>query len=274
MKIWQIDFSKRPYKNQRGQTLWELCVCDSSDAGFRYSSICPQSEVNAHWLTESLKKIQNGTLPDRFDVFRPQCLGLIETSGKILGVPVQPNRHCLHLKTWLSEQEYKNNEYYTGESFEPLAFEKLPPIPAPIQGKEWRFGTLNAGDLIEVFADLPIPILSMPKSLYPVNLGLASTVPIPGIIIDGGRQSIRLAKWLHETQPAALNYIAGAPDGLILDAGLADRWVLATFEDVDVAKAGLMYQQRKQQSHQLHFILIRPDDSGMTYSGFWLLQDT
>ncbi len=128
-------------------------------------------------------------------------------------------------------------------------------------------------NLINAFTDLPIPILNMPKSLYPVNLGIASTTLVPGIIIDAGRQSMRLAQWLQETQPVALNYIAGSPDGLILEAGLAERWVLATFEDPEVTKASQIYQQRKQKSHQLHFILIRPDDSGITYTGFWLLQN-
>lgn len=273
MQIWQIDISKRPYKDQTGQILWELCVCDSSDTGFRYSSLCPQSEVNAEWLTKTLKNAQQGTLPDRFDVFRPQCLGLIETAGKLLGVAVQPNPHCVHLKTWLSQQNYQNSKYYTDEIFNPLAIERTPPTPAPIQGQQWRFAALNAADLIDAFTDLPIPILNMPKSLYPVNLGIASTTPVPGIIIDAGRQSMRLAQWLQETQPVALNYIAGSPDGLILEAGLAERWVLATFEDPEVTKAGQIYQQRKQKSHQLHFILIRPDDSGITYTGFWLLQN-
>ncbi|NER29619.1 MAG: DUF1092 family protein, partial [Symploca sp. SIO1C4] len=61
-------------------------------------------------------------------------------------------------------------------------------------------------------------------------------------------------------------------DGLILDAGLVDRWVVATFDDREVAAAALVYQQRQQLSKGLHFLLVQPDDSGMTYSGFWLLQ--
>ncbi|MEO1376977.1 MAG: Tab2 family RNA-binding protein, partial [Cyanobacteria bacterium J06635_10] len=69
------------------------------------------------------------------------------------------------------------------------------------------------------------------------------------------------------------NYIAGAPDGLVLEAGLVDRWIVATFEDEEVAEAAKVYQQRKQQSQGLHFLLVQPDDSGMTYTGFWLLQE-
>jgi hypothetical protein len=84
---------------------------------------------------------------------------------------------------------------------------------------------------------------------------------------------MQLARWLQDVQPVALNYIAGAPDGLILEAGLVERWVVATFEDKEVATAAQMYEQRKQLSRGLHFLLVQPDDSGMTYSGFWLLRE-
>jgi len=37
-----------------------------------------------------------------------------------------------------------------------------------------------------------------------------------------------------ESQPVALNYVAGEPAGLM---GLVDRWIVATFEDQEVAAA-------------------------------------
>lgn len=80
-----------------------------------------------------------------------------------------------------------------------------------------------------------------------------------------------LARWLQQIQPVALNYIPGDPDGLILEAGLVDRWVLTTFTDADVITAAKTFQSRQQAAKGLHFLLVQPDDSGMTYSGFWLL---
>ncbi|HEY9862295.1 MAG TPA: Tab2 family RNA-binding protein, partial [Candidatus Obscuribacterales bacterium] len=141
-----------------------------------------------------------------------------------------------------------------------------------IQGEQWRFAAIAAGQLVAAFQDRPIPILEMPEILLPLSLGLASDLPVPGVIIDAGRRSMKLAQWLQQVRPVALNYMAGSPDGLILEAGLADRWVLATFEDPEVKTAAQAYEQRKQASQGLHFLLVQPDDSGMTYSGFWLLQ--
>ncbi|HEY9646817.1 MAG TPA: Tab2 family RNA-binding protein, partial [Chroococcidiopsis sp.] len=160
------------------------------------------------------------------------------------------------------------------QPYEPIALEQPPPLPLPEQiwGQQWRFAAIAAADLVLSFQDRPIPIRSMPDALLPVNLQLPSTLSIPGVVVDGGRQSMRLARWLQAQQPAALKYIAGEPDGLILEAGLVDRWVLATFDDAEVVTAARTYQERLADSRGLHFLLIQPDDSGMTYTGFWLLQ--
>ncbi|NEP46540.1 MAG: DUF1092 family protein, partial [Okeania sp. SIO2H7] len=82
-----------------------------------------------------------------------------------------------------------------------------------------------------------------------------------------------IAKWLEEARPFTIKYIPGEPDGLILEAGLSDRWILATFEDKEVAEAGKVFEERKEKGQGLHFLLVQPDDSGMTYSGFWLLKN-
>ncbi|MEO9127571.1 MAG: Tab2/Atab2 family RNA-binding protein [Microcoleus sp.] len=275
MRIWQADFYRRPLRDETGKPLWELLICDSAQT-FQFSALCRQSEANSNWLASQLQqqaKIDN--LPDIIQVFRPQSLGLIEAAGKVLGVKVEATRRTAALKTLLQQraQEYSSLPNYTGEAYKPIALDTPPPVPLPenLWGDGWRFASLPAGDIAEAFSGRPLPILEMPESLLPLNLGLASTVPVPGVVIDGGRQSMRLARWLQDAKPFALNYIAGAPDGLILEAGLADRWVVATFEDSEVKAAAEVYQQRKQSSQGLHFLLVQPDDTGMTYTGFWLL---
>jgi RNA-binding protein Tab2/Atab2 len=141
-------------------------------------------------------------------------------------------------------------------------------------GDKWQFVTLTAGQLVADFADRPIPIVSMPDYLLPPHWGLGANVAIPGVIIYGGRQSMRLAQWVMETNPVSLNYLGDDPGGLVLDAGLADRWVMLTFNDREVSQAAKLFEARKRLVHGLHFLLVTPDDSGVTNSGIWLLQSS
>lgn len=274
MKIWQADFYRRPLRDAAGQTLWELLICDATRT-FTYTAFCPPSQANAKWLVEQFQ-LAAQQLPDIIQVFRPQSLSLITTAAQQLGISVEPTRRTTALKQWLQERIafYRNEENYTGEEYNPLV-DKPPPTPLPenLWGEQWRFATLAAGDVEEAFGERPIPILSMPDFLLPLNLGIASTVAIPGVVIYGGRRSLQLARWLQQELPVALNYNAGEPSGLVLEAGYSDRWIVATFTDPEVAAAAKVYQQRLQQSLGLHFLLVQPDDSGMTYSGFWLLRE-
>ena len=273
--IWQADFYRRPLKDENGKTLWELLLCNSTGS-FKYEALCPQSEANATWLANQFSIASSGNLPDKIQVFRPQSLSLIETAAQQLGIAVEPTRRTDALKQWLQEkaQEYPHMSNYTGEPYQSIALDKPPPVPLPenLWGEQWRFAMLAAGDIKDAFSEKPIPILEMPEFLLPFNLGIASTISVPGVIIYGGRQSMRLARWIEESRPVALNYIAGAPDGLILEAGLIDRWIVATFEDKEVSQSAQMYEHRQELSKGLHFLLVQPDDSGMTYTGFWLLR--
>jgi len=267
MNIWQADFYRRPLKDEKAQVLWELLICNPTRS-FTYEALCPQSEANASWLVSQLHLAAGASqqLPDVIQLFRPQSLGLIQSAAQQLGIKVEPTRRTYALKQWLQQRQ--------SPGYDRLALDKPPPTPLPenLWGEQWRFATLPAGDVEEAFAERPIPILEMPEFLLPIDLGLASTVAVPGVVIYGGRQSMRLASWLREASPVSLNYIVGEPAGLVLEAGLADRWIVATFEDKEVAAAAQMYEQRKQLSKGLHFLLVQPDDSGMTYSGFWLLR--
>jgi len=275
MVIWQADFYRRPLKDTSGQPLWELLVCDQTRQ-VEFIAMCPQSQANSTWLVKQLQQAIVMQKPDRIQVFRPQSLSLLEIAGKALGISVEPDRNTVTLKQWLKERSkhYSELEYYTGEPYEPVNLEQLPPLPLPedLWGDRWRFANIPAGNLQEFFADRPIPILQIPDKFLPFNLGLASVVSIPGIVIDGGKKSMQLARWLAEVQPFSCNYIAGSPDGLILESGLVDRWVMATFEDTEVMDAAKTFEVRKQLAKGLHFILVQPDDSGITFTGFWLLK--
>ncbi|KGF73619.1 hypothetical protein DO97_16735 [Neosynechococcus sphagnicola sy1] len=279
MTIWQADFYRRPLQDESGQPLWELLICDQTRS-LTFSALCPQANANAEWLALQLQQAIATTQhkPDSLQVFRPQSLTLLTTACQELGFAVVPKRKLPALQEWLREcaQAYPHLPNYNHQPYDPLEIPKLPPLPLSEQlwGERWRFANLPAGELAIAFGERPIPVLHMPEELLPLRLGLASHVAIPGVVIDGGRQSMRLARWLQSVEPVTLNYSPGAPDGLILEAGLADRWVISTFTDSEVEAAAQLYATRCRLAQGLHFLLVQPDDSGITYSGFWLLQQS
>lgn len=276
MTIWQADFYRRPLQDQVGNSLWELVVCQS-DRTFSASAFCPQPEANSAWITQQLQRFVEhpAKLPQQIQVFRPQSVSLLQAACQPLGIIVTPTRRTPALKELLQAkaQSYRTLPNYTQQPYEPVRLDQPPPLPLPenLWGDQWRFAAIDASDL-ERFQHRPIPILDTPEFLSPIALQLPSTLLIPGVVIDGGRRSLPLAQWLQRAKPFALSYIPGQPDGLILEAGLVERWVLTTFEDQEVIAAAKTFQERQNQAKGLHFLLVQPDDSGMTYSGFWLLQ--
>ncbi|MEO1210714.1 MAG: Tab2/Atab2 family RNA-binding protein [Cyanobacteria bacterium J06638_20] len=275
MTVWQVDFYRRPVQNEAGQPLWELVVCDASDT-LQKTLWCPQADANVAWLVSALKQIGGDRLPDRLQVFRPQAVSLVQEAAQRLGMSMEATRHVPALKGLLRERAavYPTLSGYTHQPYEPVALESPPPVPIPeaLWGDRWRFGAIAASEFLPTFDHKPIPIRSIPTDHLPVNIGIASTQPIPGVIIDGGRISMRLARWLADAHPVYLNYIPGDPDGVLVEAGLVDRWILATFDDAEVKTAAQTFQERQHAAKGLHFLLVQPDDSGMTYSGLWLLR--
>ncbi|MGG6296503.1 Tab2/Atab2 family RNA-binding protein [Leptolyngbya sp. AN02str] len=275
MTTWQVDFYRRPLRDQADNPLWELVVAEPQSQ-FAAFAFCSQPQANSSWLTAQLQAFGKSELPERVQVFRPQALSLIEAACKPLGIPVEATRHTPALKQLLQVRttDYSQMKEYTHEAYQPLAIDQPPPVPLPegLWGDRWRFAAIAAADFEPAFAHKPIPIREMSPERSPMELGLASSTLIPGVVIDGGRASMRLARWLQQQAPAWLSYIPGDPDGLILEAGLSDRWVLATFTDTEVIAAAHTFRDRQQKANGLHFLLIQPDDSGITISGVWLLQ--
>jgi len=282
MIAWQVDCYRRPLATPEGQPLWELLICEAADQtlGFTYGVMAVQSEVTADWLRHHLQVARDKAAqpPDEIQVFRPQCLSLLEAAAAALAIPVVATRHTPTLKQWLQQRAawYPTLDTYTGEPYDPLALDRPPPNPLPesLWGDQWRFAAMTAGEFERTLPHEPIPICELPLEWLPQQLGLASTRPIPGVVIDGGRQSMPLARWLQSVQPVCLQVLAGPPHGLVLEAGLVDRWILTTFEDPQVAAAARTFEQRQMASQGLHFLLVRPDDTGMTHTGLWLLRQS
>ena len=277
MIIWQADFYYLP--SQVGEErLWELTICNylntiEDKKNYQvYSVQCYPAQANAQWLVEQIQRIAKDNLPDKIQVFRPQTLSLITTAAEQLNIAVEATRNTTILKKVL-KQKYLDKY----SNYNPLKLDKPVPQPLPenLWGDKWQIANIKASQIVDLFRDRPIPICYLPESLYPINLGVASDISIPGIVVYGGKKSMQIARWMQQENPAFLNYIPteiGKSGGFILETGLVDRWVFNTFESEQAAEIARNYEQKKQVAQGLHFILIQPDDSGMTYTAFWLLK--
>ena len=276
MNIWQADFYY--HSSLENDKQWLLVICTSPNNNIHeikpiYIAECSSDNANAAWLEQQMLLVDEGKLPDKIQVFRPQALGLITVATEKLGIKVEATRNTDNLKQILTER-YKNNPNYN-----PVALEKPPPqaLPENLWGDEWQIANIAAGQIIDLFSDRPIPISSIPPELYPINLNLTSDIFIPGVVVFGGRKSMQLARWIGEQNPAFIKYIpteVGKSGGFILETGLVDRWVFNTFESEQAASIARKYEDNKQTSKGLHFLLIQPDDSGMTTTAFWLLRES
>lgn len=279
MTIWQVDFYHLPSQQTQLPRQWELVICPGDREAyskgnrlFVYTAQCDSRDANPQWLAQQLTiAAQKGQLPTKIQVFRPQALSLLTLAAQQLNIPIEATRHTQTLKQELKQRASK---YYP--NYEPLKIEQPPPqaLPENIWGEEWTFASIEAGEISELFSDRPIPIKDLPTQFLPLNLGIASEIAIPGVVVYGGRKSLILARWLEQQQPVCLTYMpteVGQSGGLILETGLVDRWIFNTFSDPEFASVAADYEQKKQVSKGLHFLLIQPDNSGMTYTGFWLL---
>ena len=275
MNIWQADFYYHPLKVGKDRQ-WELVICegiilDNNLVKPIYTAQCSSANANASWLEQQILLAAKEKLPDLIQVFRPQALGLISVAAQKLGIEVEATRNTEALKQVL-RKKFKNNPNYN-----PIALEKPPPqaLPENLWGDEWQIANIAAGQIIDLFGDRPIPIRSLPEEFYPFNLNLASDLFVPGVVVFGGRKSMQLARWIERQIPAFINYIpteVGKSGGFILETGLVDRWVFNTFESEQAAEIARSYEQKKQACKGLHFLLIQPDDSGITTTAFWLLR--
>lgn len=277
MDIWQIDFYYYPLLSDKDRQ-WQLIICNcannspSQQAKAIYTAQCAATDANTVWLEQQILLAAAHKLPDKIQVFRPQSLSLISLVADKLNIPVEPTRNTENLKQVLKQK------FQSIPNYNPLQLEQAPPQPLPenLWGDEWQIAKIAAGQIIDLFSDRPIPISNIPPEFYPLNLNLASDIFIPGIVVYGGRKSMQLARWIEQQIPAFIHYIPteiGKSGGFILETGLVDRWVFNTFESEQAAVSARQYEQNKQTSQGLHFLLIQPDNSGMTTTAFWLLKE-
>jgi RNA-binding protein Tab2/Atab2 len=147
------------------------------------------------------------------------------------------------------------------------------PLPEHLWGDLWQFVSLSAEALELRLWERPIPIREASSLALPSQQNLGATVPIPGILINAGRQAMALSRWLAERKPTQIAAVTLELGAIILTTAQKERWILATYQDETVRDAGKTFESRKAQSNGIHFLLIQPDDSGVTHTGLWILKD-
>ncbi|MEO0355165.1 MAG: Tab2/Atab2 family RNA-binding protein [Cyanobacteria bacterium P01_A01_bin.3] len=271
---WQVDFYRCPLTDESGQVLWALVAC-SSDGTFEKVALCPQHQADSKWIGDRLQQwFRESSIPASVQVFRPQSLAMITQACERLSVAVNPTRRTSILKQRLQVQAqlYPRLEGYTQEAYDPITIESAPPeaIPEEFQGDRWQFAALSRSDLLAL-TERVIPVKDC--ALLANLLSIAPDASVPGVIVYGDRRSLALAQWLQATKPVSLGFVSGDPHGIILEAGLSDRWVMATFTDTTVLEAASKFEHRKTAANGTHFLLVMPDDSGTTTTGLWILAD-
>ena len=273
--IWQVDFYRCPLKDDTGQRLWALVVC-SSEGQFEKVAFCPQDKSNSDWIAARLRQwICESARPTSVQVFRPQSLPAISQAATSLGIAVTPTRRTIALKERLEIQAqlYPQLDGYVQEPYDPLSIDLAPPEPIPeeLRPKAWQFAAVSRSDMLALTErTIPIEDCTLLGSL----LGVNPDALVPGIVFYGERRALALAQWLQQAKPVSVHFISGDPHGVILEAGLGDRWVMATFEDVTVLHAASKFEQRKSLGRGIHFLMVMPDSSGQTTTGLWLLENS
>jgi hypothetical protein len=275
---WELDYYSRPILEADGKKRWELLICSSNGGSpFRWTRACPAASVNSVWLREALEaalaeaETQGFSRPRRVRCMRGSMRPMVQRASEGLGIELVASRRCYSLMEWLREREAEVYPLEPGYLAGPLAPPPAPirsvavPLPEAVRGESWSWATLPAETLTEAvgweigFSGL----LSLP-TLADVS------VMVPGIRLFGGPRALAIAGWLAGLEPVRLE-IAG--NQLVLEAGLEDRWLLATLPEPEARAAAEAFATARRQCCGLQFIAVQAAEAEPRLEGFWILRD-
>ncbi|AGY57422.1 Tab2/Atab2 family RNA-binding protein [Gloeobacter kilaueensis] len=268
MEPWELDFYRCPLVGAAGQRLWELLVCTASGR-MLLSRFCEAKEATTDWLTAQLAALvtREGGPPLEIGSFRTATYNLALPACRELGIPLRHSRRTIAVLRQRAERE--RNIYPQRPDYRPLpaavALQKAVPEPFPdeLLADSWGFSALPGSEIAQLH-QLPISYLEAPL--------IAIDAPVPGVFLFSATRARAIAGWLSVHEPVSLQYTRSQIDGIVLETGLDERWILATFNDPEMRRRGEQFQERLQQSTGLHFLAVRPEQSGHEITGFWLLQ--
>ena len=283
---WELDYYSRPILDAEGKKLWELLICASpdpqrtavdegDDPSFRWMRICPAGNVNSVWLRQALEAAlqeagEAGLAPPRrLRCWRGSMRTMVQRAAEGLGMELVPSRRCYSLVEWLQQREaevYPQQPGYMAgplapppQSIQPVAV----PLPEAARGDRWSWATLSASALAEAngweigFAGLlPLPAVD-PEAA------------IPGIRLFSRQRSLAIAGWLAGLEPVRLEIVG---DQLVLEAGMEDRWLLATLPAAEAEAAAQAFETAREQAAGLQFLAVQGAEDQPRFDGFWMLR--
>lgn len=285
---WEIDFYSRPVLEPDGRKRWDLLICatplpspgeeEARDASpFRFEKRCAAASVNSQWLREALAEALaeaerlDQPRPRRLRCWRSSMRPMVQRAAEALELVVLPSRRCYNLIDWLRERErdlYPREAGYLAGPLAPPPQAQRPvalPWPDVVRGDRWSWATLPAGALTEApewsigFGDL----LRLPA-------GIAAQAPVPGIRLFSRRRALALAGWLAGLEPVRLEVEEGQ---LVLEAGLEDRWRLATLSPSEATATREAFSRARQEAGGLQFLAVQAGEEDTRFEGFWMLRD-
>lgn len=284
---WELDYYSRPILEPDGKKRWELLICstpgvqasgEAEPEAFRWIRTCPAASVNSIWLREALQEAlaeagqQGLAAPRRLRCWRASMRTMVQRAAEGLGLELVPSRRTYALVSWLQQREQQVYPTEAGYMAGPLAPPPAPirPVPVPLpeaaRGDRWAWASLPLEALREASAwDAGL------RALVPIPAGLDPAAAVPGIRLFSRSRALAIAGWLAGLEPVRLE-ISGSQ--LVLEAGLEDRWLLASSLPADEAEAAAAaFTAARQQAGGLQFLAVQSSESEPRFEGFWMLQD-
>ncbi|EDY39310.1 conserved hypothetical protein [Cyanobium sp. PCC 7001] len=93
---------------------------------------------------------------------------------------------------------------------------------------------------------------------------------MPGLRLFSASRALALAGWLAGLEPVRLEMVDRQ---LVLEAGLEDRWLLATLPEPEADAARQAFAEARLRAGGLQFIAVQARESDQRFEGFWMLRD-
>jgi hypothetical protein len=282
--VWELDFYSRPILDENQKKIWEVLVCESplntrqsTEELFKYTSWCPNQQVNSIWLRTAIEDAiaQSQQPPEKIRFFRRQMSNTIVKACEDLGISARASRRTYTLERWLQQRIqdfYPHQPGYQASaavssfvSYQPQTPQSLPDA---LEGQKWAFASLEAA----AFEEMDEWEIDFGEAFPLSMVGITPDTRIPGIIIFSSRAT-PLAGWMSGIDLAFVRCESDPTARLLLETGDNDSWILANIKDPKTLAEVKGFDLAKEKSGGVHFLAVQSSPTSETFAGFWLLQE-